>query len=164
MQTALELIKLLDLKKHPEGGYYKRIYESKDFVFAPERFQDQRLTVTSIYYLLEGNDFSAFHRIQSDEIWNFYLGSSLTLHIIDEQGALLKIILGNLTIDKNAVFQITIPGNRWFAAEVNNPSSFSLIGCVVAPGFDFKDFELANYDTLIKQYPQHATLIKKFTR
>ncbi len=163
MPTATDLIKLFDLKKHPEGGYYKRIYESKDFVIAPELFQDPRLAITSIYYLLEGNDFSAFHRIKSDEIWHFYLGSSLTLYVIDEQGHLQKLILGNTTLEKDAIFQIIIPKNHWFAATVNDKNSFSFIGCVVAPGFDFKDFELASYENLAKQYPQHAELIKKLT-
>ena len=90
---------------------------------------------------MEKNDFSSFHRLKSDETWNFHYGSSLTIYIINEAGILKKVTLGNPLLDENAVFQYTVQANQWFAAEVNDKSSFSLVGCYVSPGFEYRDFE-----------------------
>lgn len=164
MPTAKHFIESLGLHPHIEGGYFKRLYESKDYVVPPSRFNGKRRAVTSIYYLLEGDDSSAFHKVNSDEIWNFYYGSSITLYLIDENANLKTVILGNPITDKNAVFQTTTTANTWFAAEVNDKSSFALVGCVVAPGFEYEDFELAKREDLILRFPQHHTIITKLTQ
>jgi predicted cupin superfamily sugar epimerase len=162
-KTAEFWINKLNLKPHPEGGYFSEIYKSDicvDKNDLPDEFNDCRSLVTSIYYLLSGNDISRFHRLKSDEIWHYYDGSALLLHIIDEKGNLTKQILGN---DKDDNPVIIIKKNQWFAAEIKDKSAFSLTGCTVSPGFDFDDLEFAATEKLIKLYPQHSAVIKRFT-
>lgn len=156
----------LKLHKHTEGGYYKEIYRSFHFFpeeCLPQKYSGRRNCSTSIYYLLPGNEVSHFHRLLSDEIWFFYTGSSLAIYIIDQKGILTKVYLGN-NIQNKEVFQVVIPANCWFGAEVNDKKNFSLVSCVVAPGFDFKDFELAKRDDMKKKYPQHADIINKLAK
>ncbi len=163
MSKAKELIATLTLARHPEGGYYKQIYKSVDTVLS-KRFDSEHSAGTSIYYLLEGNDYSAWHRLKSDEIWHFYSGTTLTLYIIDEKGELTSFKLGNPIENPEAAFQVTIKANQWFAAEVNDKSSYTLVGCTVTPGFEFQDFELGSRTTLIDQYPQFTSIINRLTR
>jgi len=153
------------LLPHPEGGFYKEAYRSDEIIAKtalPSRFKGNRCFSTSIYFLLESGSFSAFHRIKSEEIWHFYKGTSLTLYIITEDGTLTLMQLGD-NIDDNEFLQIVIPRNTWFAAQVNAENSYTLVGCTVAPGFYFNDFELANCTKLCKEFPQHKELIKKLT-
>ena len=161
MKDANYWINHLQLLKHPEGGYYKEVYRSDELInqnHLPLRFNGDRCFCTSIYFLLHKNDFSAFHRIKSDETWHFYQGTSLTLYKIDEKGVLTSSILGD-NPENNESLQITIPQNAWFAAEVNDKSSFTLTGCTVAPGFDFADFELGKRNELLNLFPQHKEII-----
>ena len=108
-------------------------------------------------------DFSAFHKLKSDEIFHFYSGSFLNVHIINEPGEHFYFKLGN-NPENNEVLQLVIPHGSWFASEVGEANSYSLIGCTVAPGFDFADFTLGKQEDLINLYPQHQELIKQFTR
>lgn len=165
MLTSKEIIKKLDLQPHPEGGYFKEVYRSEDEMKIeglPERFQSARCFGTSIYYLLDGEQFSAFHKLQSDETWHFYLGSQIILHLINEEGLYSEVILGQ-NLNEDEQLQFTIPHGTWFAAEVKNKSSFSLVGCTVYPGFDFDDFQIGNKDELINLYPQQKNIIQKLT-
>jgi predicted cupin superfamily sugar epimerase len=160
-QNATYWIEKLGLQKHPEGGYYKEIYRSDEVIphsALPKRFSGNRCFSTSIYFLLGNNDFSAFHRIKSEEIWHFYKGNSLTLYIITEEGQLIKIVLGD-GIENGEAFQVVIPRNSWFAAVLNHKNSFTLVGCTVAPGFDFQDFELGDHKALKENFPQHSDLL-----
>jgi hypothetical protein len=147
-------VRKLGLKKHPEGGYYKETYRSDMQVDVPEL--GKRDAGTAIYYLLGRDRFSAFHRIKSDEIWHFYAGSPLALYVIDQQGGLQKITLG-----KSAP-QTVVRAGCWFAASTQG--LYSLVGCTVAPGFDFSDFEMAKRDELASLYPKHAKIIARYTR
>lgn len=156
------LIKSLRLKPHPEGGFYRETYRAKK-IFRPKNFSGPRAASTAIYYLLRANDFSAFHRIRSDEILHFYMGTTVRVYTIDPRGKRSIIRLGT-NWKKGEVFQAVIPAGDWFALEVANKRSFALIGCTVAPGFDFSDFELASRDKLIKQFPRHRQLIYRLTR
>lgn len=159
------IIEKLELLPHPEGGYFKEVYRSNEIIKnkdLPERFEGDRNFGTSIYYLLEKEQFSTFHRLKSDETWHFYYGSPILIHIIDETGNYKKIILGN-EITNNEVFQFTVLRNCWFAAEVLNKNSFSLIGATVAPGFDFSDFEMGKAEELISKFPDQKELIIKLT-
>jgi predicted cupin superfamily sugar epimerase len=161
-----EIIRSLNLTKHPEGGYYREIYRSNEFI--PIEVLENRKNAkkpyrnisTSIYYLLVNSDVSLFHRIKSDEIWHFYQGSPLLLHILDEE----KQEYRNITLGKDLVFQVVVPKNVWFSAEILDKSSYSLIGCTVSPGFEFEDFEIAKSQDLISKFPQWENLIKKFTK
>lgn len=158
-------IEKLKLQKHPEGGYYKEIYRSDELITAdslPDRFAGDRCFSTSIYFLLENEDFSAFHKIKSEEIWHYYQGDSLTIFTIDDHGILNNYKLGCIP-ENNEHLQVVVPRNTWFAAKLNNKTTFSLLGCTVAPGFDFNDFELAKRDSLIRLFPQHTGIIKDLT-
>ncbi|HXV27673.1 MAG TPA: cupin domain-containing protein [bacterium] len=166
MKSAAYWIKALDLVPHPEGGYYRETYRSPEIIHPhhlPDRFEGPRNVSTAIYFLLLGHQISLFHRIKCDEVWHFYAGSSLTLYLIDSAGRLSSIILGG-DFSNGEVFQAVIPMGMWFGAAVNDVSSFSLIGCTVAPGFDFHDFELGSRDQLSVQFPQHHDLILRLTK
>ena len=161
---AKKYIKQLQLKKHPEGGYFKEVYRSGELILPehlPKRYKQSRNFSTSIYFLLEGKHFSSFHLLQSDELWHFYDGSSVILYIINQKGELTVKKLGR---DEDCELQLTIEKQSWFAAKVEDEKSFSLFGCTVSPGFEFEDFELGNRGDLIKKFPQHSTLIKRLTK
>ncbi len=155
-------IENLDLKKHPEGGYYKEVYRSSEYFIIPDYSlkKRERNYSTSIYFLLEGNDKSFFHKLTSDEIWHFYDGTDLRIIIIDNLGNLSEVLFGKGT----GIFQFTIKKDSWFAAELVDKTSFALIGCTVSPGFDFEDFVLGKREELINLFPQHERIIQKFTR
>lgn len=154
-------IKKLELQRHPEGGYFTSSYVSDKKIHLPD-YDGYRSTCTAIYYLLTGYQFASFHTIKSDEIWHFYLGSSLTLHMIYSNGQMQQILLGP-NYDKGERFQVIIKSGCWFAASINDKKSYSLVGCTVSPGFDYRDWKLGDRKKLLEQYPQYAKLIKKYT-
>lgn len=162
---AKEIINHFNLVKHPEGGYFKEVYRSKGEILSdnlPEKFIGNRNYCTSIYFLLTSNTFSAFHKINQDEIWHFYKGSPIKLHLISPDGDYSFVMIGD-KFKKNEVFQFTVPAHYYFAAEVLEKDSFSFVGCTVSPGFDFSDFVLPSYDELVKEFPKHAQIIKRLT-
>jgi uncharacterized protein len=164
-KNAEYFINHLGLEPHPEGGYFKEVYRAEELIdknSLHERYDGERVHSTSIYFLLKSENISAFHRLCSDELWHFYEGSSLTIFIIDENGKLEKVTLGS-NLAAGEIFQYTVKKNQWFGASVNDTNSFSLIGCTVAPGFDFNDFELGKRAELLKTYPEHEDIIKKLT-
>ena len=166
MKTAAYWIEHLGLERHPEGGYFRETYRSDGRVAAdalPERFGGARPFSTAIYFLLEGNDLSALHRIASDEVWHFYAGASLSIHIIHPNGSYSAIELGR-NVGKGAALQALVPAGCWFGATVNDSSSYSLVGCTVAPGFDFADLEMADRTQLTQRYPQHKSIVERLTR
>jgi uncharacterized protein len=144
--------------------------------------QPARTASTAIYFLLEGESFSAFHRLRSDEMWHFYAGSPLVVHVIDVAGEYSSILLGN-DPGREQVFQALVKAGCWFASEIapdshsstasfdphrayergRNPA-WALVGCTVAPGFEFEDFELAKRQELAREFPQHRELIERLTR
>jgi len=129
----------------------------------PARYAGDRSFSTAIYFLVKGGEFSSLHRIQSDELWHFYAGTRLTVYSIDGQGILQTVHLGS-DFDRGEVFQAAVPAGSWFGSAVDNPDGFALVGCTVAPGFDFADFELANRNDLTTLFPQHQAVIEKLTR
>ncbi|OGT52872.1 MAG: hypothetical protein A3F17_01310 [Gammaproteobacteria bacterium RIFCSPHIGHO2_12_FULL_41_15] len=159
--NAKIIIDKLDLKPHIEGGYYKRTYQSAIDVNFDSK---PRPINTAIYFLLESHDFSCWHRLKSDEIWHYYCGSNLIVHQINENGILLSTILGNLLEHPNIQPQCVIPASTWFSAEVQSTESFTLVGCTVAPGFEYDDFEMGDRANLLNKYPQHKELIIKLTK
>ena len=159
-------VRHLKLQPHPEGGFYKETFRSAELISKdalPERFTGSRCFYTAIYFLLEQGNFSAFHRIQSDECWHFYAGDPLQIHIIHTDGNYTSILLGNQP-DKGEQFQAMVPAGAWFASETAQGGSYSLVGCTVSPGFDFTDFELADADTLSAMYPDKEVLIRRLCR
>ncbi|MBZ0201511.1 MAG: cupin domain-containing protein [Ignavibacteria bacterium] len=166
MNKTEHYISILALEKHPEGGWFKEVYRSNELIKAehlPARFNGHRYHSTSIYFLLTGDTFSALHRIKSDELWHFYDGSPVTIHMIDEKGNYSTVRLGR-DVEQGEVFQFAVPAGAWFGATVDDADSFTLVGCTVAPGFHFDDFELANRDRLMKRFPQHKEVIGRLTR
>lgn len=159
-------IQKLNLQKHPEGGYYRETYRSEDTVNQDKlltRYDNSRNASTAIYYLLLDEEFSSFHKLKSDEIFHFYSGTTLIVHVIDIQGKYHEFKLGK-NPDENEVLQLVIPHDSWFAAHVSQTNSYSLIGCTVSPGFDFADFTLADRTQLVTLYPHLTEIITKFTR
>ncbi len=165
MKTAEYWIDKLHLQPHPEGGWYREIYRSSEHIEAkalPKRFSGPRCFSTSIYFLLREGQPSHLHRIAADEIWHFYRGSPLTLFMIQPQGEISAARLGP-DPEKDEQLQLVVPAGCWFGAKVDDPDSFTLVGCTVAPGFDFNDFELGDRRQLLERYPQHRTLIERLT-
>ncbi len=164
---AKKYIQELHLEPHPEGGFYRKTYQSSISINEhdlPDRFEGNRFAASAIYFLLTNDSFSAFHRLQADELWHFYTGSPITLYCIDLNHQLQTYYLGNPLIHPKASFQVHIPSQTWFAAEVTNTDGFALVGCTLSPAFDFADFELANKGKLLKEYPQYAELIERLIR
>lgn len=129
----------------------------------PDRFAGSRPFSTAIYFLLEQENFSAFHCIKSDECWHFYAGDPLHIYVLQQNGMLVTVTLGN-EIEKGQLFQYVVPANCWFASRPATGSTFSFAGCTVAPGFDFDDFEMADANALVKLYPQHQIIIRQLCR
>lgn len=166
MYSYNDFVEKLNLEEHPEGGFFKEVYRSDETikkVHLPHRYTDERNFSTSIYYLLQGNQISKLHRIKSDEIWHHHYGSNIIIHTIDEAGNLVSIKLGTANLDACSP-QAVVKRGLWFCAEVEDKNSFALCGCTVAPGFDFTDFEMGDFDKLSEIFPQHKTFIKKFTK
>jgi len=154
------LIARLDLQAHPEGGYFRETYRASQSV-TREGTNETRAASTAIYYLLCDGAHSAWHRIRSDEVWHFYAGDPLDVHVLDAHGALVTHRLGNALVHADTIFQAVVKAGDWFAAECRDTSGASLVGCAVAPGFEFSEFELAALDDLHVQYPQHGELIAR---
>lgn len=149
------------MTRHVEGGSYVRIYQS-GLVFSkeqlPSSYKGDRHSCTHIYFLLEAGQFSAFHRIQSDELWHFYAGDPLIIYEIDKGGHLHEHLLGSNPGAGESFFTV-IKAGSWFASRVTEGSEFALVGCTVSPGFDFADFELAEKTKLMEAFPQHRDVI-----
>lgn len=166
MNQIEKLVSTFNLLPHPEGGFYAETYRSAESIIhknLPERFTGDRSFSTAIYFLLPANNFSAFHRIQSDECWHFYEGGPLNVYVVHLNGELQIIRLGR-DIAGGETYQAVVPAGCWFASRPASGVPYSFVGCTVAPGFDFADFELAEADKLIAEFPQHEILIKELCR
>ncbi len=164
--TAQNLIQKLELLPHPEGGFYKEVYRSSGTIAAnalPSSFDGNRAFSTSIYYLLQQGDYSGFHRIKSDEGWHFYAGGTLLVHCLSEGAGYRCLRLGS-NLDDGEQFQFVVPAGVWFASEPEPDTSFTLAGCTVAPGFDFRDFEMAEREKLLKMFPPQKEIIERLCR
>ena len=141
--TAADVIRLLDLKPHPEGGHFRETFRDASLVFPPASAGESaagRAASTAIYYLLARGERSHWHRVDAAEIWNWYAGAPLKLEIAPEDGRQETMTLGNaLTAGERP--QAVVPAHAWQAAQ--SLGDWTLVGCTVAPGFDFAKFELA---------------------
>jgi predicted cupin superfamily sugar epimerase len=159
--TSEEIIKQLQLQPHPEGGFYKETYRST-MDLDIYGFEGKRQLATGIYYLVLAGHISAFHRIKQDEMWHFYKGGSLELHIIRKTGHYDKVVLGN-QLHQGEVPQYLVEAGDYFAACVQQGTNYALMGCTVSPGFDFRDFEMPSRASLTKQFPEHEAIIDQLT-
>src|SRR5687768_10678593 len=164
MHPAEYWIDNLNLKAHPEGGFYKETYRSPETIPTsglPFRFNAPKSFSTAIYFLLRSQDKSSFHRIKSDELWHFHYGSTLHIYVLHETNV-SEFKLGS-NIEAGESLQLVIPANRWFGAKLLTPNTYSLSSCTVAPGFDFKDFEMAERQKLLGAFPNHSEIINALT-
>lgn len=168
-----ELIRRFGLEPHPEGGFYSETYRSDKLVRrsgdAPgpdstDGTQGTRAASTAIYFLLADGAWSTWHRIRSDELWHFYAGSPIEIHSIDERGVLSTRKLGHALDHAGTVFQAVVPAGHWFAARCCDPATYALVGCTVAPGFEFSEFEIGDAQALAQAYPQHRAIIELFSK
>lgn len=157
--NAKEIKSHYKMVSHPEGGSYKETYRSQD-KFEPTNFNGSRSISTSILFLLEKGEVSAFHKIRSDELWYFHMGSPLEIIEITPTGELIKTTLGT-NLSKGDALQYSVKAGHWFAS--HSLGLFSLVSCSVAPGFDFEDFEMAKRDSLSASFPIYSDIIKNFT-
>lgn len=165
MTKIEEIIEKFNLNPHPEGGYFRETYRSNgeiDKNSLPISYEGNRNYATCIYFLLTSDTFSAFHKIKQDEIWHFYDGSPIKLYIISDEGLYSEHVIGS-NFSEGEVPQFVVPGNHWFAAETINKEDYSLVGCSVSPGFDFKDFELPTKKELVTKFPEHQHIIERLT-
>lgn len=165
MNDSSYWIKQLKLQPHPEGGFYRETYRASGQVSVNHLpgFDGTRQLSTAIYFMLTQKAFSAFHRIKSDEIWHFYQGSSIVIYGLTDSAEPITWRLGD-NPEQGESFQVIIPAGVWFAAELGKPAAeFGLVGCTVAPGFDFEDFEMGERSRLLQSFPQHRQLISRLS-
>lgn len=161
--SADEVIEALGLVAHPEGGWFRETFRSPLAIEDAAHLGARRAS-TAIYFLLKSDEFSAFHRVSSDEVWHHYLGDPLELSTIDAEGGVHVARLGS-ALARGERPQAVVPGGCWQAARVAAGSArFVLCGCTVAPGFEFSDFEMPPRAELRALFPQHAALIASLTR
>jgi predicted cupin superfamily sugar epimerase len=158
-------IRTLGLTPHPEGGFFRETYRADEGIASahlPARFAGDRPFATAIYFLLEGRQTSRLHRLRSDEVWHFHVGGPLVVDSIAPDGAATRAVLG-AAVEAGQVFQHVVPAGHWFGAALERAESYALVGCTVAPGFDFAELELAHRDALVAQFPHHRALIERLT-
>jgi predicted cupin superfamily sugar epimerase len=159
--TADEWIARLALMPHPEGGWYRETYRSRERVDGaalPPRFGGARVLSTAIYYLLRAGERSALHRIKSDEVWHHYAGDAVTLWLLEVPGCAKCVRLGG-----DGEPQVLVPAGAWYGGRVIEGGAYALMGGTVAPGFEFADFELADRAALLAAWPEHRQVIEDLT-
>jgi predicted cupin superfamily sugar epimerase len=161
-----DLIQKLDLKPHPEGGFFRETYRSTDSIASsglPERFGGDRSLATAIYYVLTPDSFSALHRLDADEVYHFYLGDPVEMLLLRHDGDANKIVLGPDIVAEQQV-QAVVPHGWWQGSRLLPGGKFALLGCTMGPGFDFKGFELGKRAVLSAAYPNASADIELLTR
>jgi len=156
MTQLQQLINELELQAHPEGGYYKETYRSAQTLDG----QDRQL-LTSIYFLLTAENVSRFHRIKSDELWYFHAGSPLIVHTLSERGHKQHHL--GLDLSKGQQPFLWIPKDTIFGSSILDAEGYALVSCAVAPGFDFRDFELFTAEQLLLKFAAHREIIERLT-
>ena len=165
MTDSPQWIDTLRLRPHPEGGWFREVYRATETIpetSLPPRFTGRRSHSTAIYFLLSGTDFSALHTIKQDEVWHFYDGANLTIHMIDPDGHYSSVTLGR-DLGRSQVPMAIVKAGWLFGATVE-PGAYALVGCTVAPSFDFEDFDMPSRATLLERYPQHRELVERLSR
>jgi len=155
------LAEALGLQPHPEGGHYRELFRSACEVRAGGR---PRSAGTSIYYLLAEGNYSAWHRIDAEEIWYFHAGGPLTLHVLRTDGELVTHLLGDPLRHATAVFQAVVPAGCWFSAEPAGSADYSLVSCAVMPGFEFSGFQLAAEADMAAAVRRHGGWIRRLLK
>lgn len=157
---ATELIDLLKLKPHPEGGFFREVYRSSHLIHLPDD-REERRALTTIYFLLVEGDHSCWHQVKSDEVWHFYEGEALELFCVEPGAAAYNRFVVS-AVDRIHRPTAVIPAGSWQAAR--SMGEYALVGCTVGPGFEFKDFRLLRDDPkeenkLRHRFPELAVFI-----
>lgn len=164
--TAEELIDTFQMDRLPgEGGWFKETYRARGKIpwnVLEGEHGGARNYSTGIYYMLRAGEKSLLHRIKSDEMWHFYAGDPLMLVEIAPSGAVTETILGN-DLGAGHTPQYVVPAGHWFGAYPNVGSVYAFVGCTVAPGFEFEDFELGERSALLAEFPDAKTAIERLT-
>jgi len=155
-----DLVSAYGLAPHPEGGFYRETYRSAEKMTT--RGGASRPVSTGILFLLPEGQRSRLHRIKSDELWHFHLGGALRLTQISPEGKVEEFIIGP-DVKRGHLLQHAVPARHWFGARPEPGSGFCLVGCTVAPGFDFDDFDLASRAAMLARYPDARETIIKLT-
>jgi predicted cupin superfamily sugar epimerase len=150
-----EIIEKFEMIAHPEGGWYKETYRSN------QDLDNGRQLLTSIYFLLTSENPSNFHRIKSDELWYFHAGDSLTVHLLNKNGH-EQLELG-LDLEAGQSPYHLVQAKTIFGSSIKKEGGFALVSCAVAPGFDFRDFELFTCEDLLKDFPSSEEIITQLT-
>ncbi|EEU20901.1 cupin domain-containing protein [Lactobacillus mulieris] len=151
---AKEYIEKLNLTPHPEGGYFKEVYQAKGEY---ELAEGKRKYFTSIYFLLTPETKSHLHRLNHDEVWYYHDGASLKIHCLYPDGHYQLVKLGK-DLANGEQLSFDVPAGVIFGSELA-AGEFALVSCMVAPGFDYQDFELFSQAELIKLYPEQKQMI-----
>ena len=165
MQDAQYWISKLNLLNHPEGGFYKEIYRSSEYIegiHLKDKRKGNRNLATSIYFLLRSGEKSLLHRLKSDETWYYHFGSPMHLFCIEPRGDLKEIIIGT-DIEKREYLQVTISEGTIFGGLVYGSGTYCLASCMVSPGFSFEDFQLMSREYMLEKYSKHKDIIIKLT-
>jgi len=158
-------IEALKLEKHPEGGFASLTYESPLRITNRDiecTFEGTRPLSTSIYFLIHDKNISNFHKLQADEIWYYHTGKSLTIAIISTEGDFSEFKLGP-NVKNGEHLQLMVPAGSIFGAYIDDEQGYSLVGCMVSFGFDFRDFKLFKRADLLRDYPRYRDIIIKLT-
>ncbi|WP_164019196.1 cupin domain-containing protein [Pyxidicoccus trucidator] len=153
-----ELVRRLGLVPHPEGGFYKETYRAALAVKTP---RGVRSAGTAIYYLLPRGSFAAWHRVTSDEVWHFYDGHPLELLLVGAGGQVERVVLGR-DVTRGERPQVVVHAGVLQAAVPRG--EYALVGCTVAPGFDFADWEMPSAESLVALYPEQAELMRRLAK
>jgi predicted cupin superfamily sugar epimerase len=157
LTTAEQIIEFFDMKPLPgEGGYFVETYRSG------AKMGGGKNLVTAILYLITPNACSKLHRLSSDEIWHFYLGDAVTMLELHPDGSSEIVTLGG-DITNSQRLQVAVPAGTWQGCFLNEGGKFALMGCTVAPGFEFEDFEPGEREKLLEKYLDRRKLILKLT-
>lgn len=155
--TADDYIGLYRLQRHPEGGWYREVHRSAVSLGLLAGYCGERTALTAIYFLLAAGDFSAFHQVRSEEAWVHLAGAPLELVLFGEEPRIVPLAPAGY----GEPLAVVPPGMLQAARSLGE---FTLVSCLVAPGFDFADFTIPPRDELLRDYPQHEALVRRFTR
>ncbi len=166
MASAAELIALLNLQPHPrEGGFFRETYRSGHRLPAPAlpgHYGAERSVSTAIYYLLTPGTCSALHRLATDEIFHFYFGGPVRMLQLHPDGQGREVILGP-DPTRGQEPQVIVPAGVWQGSLLEPGAEFALLGCTVAPGFEYADYQGGDRTELTARYPAFADLIRRLT-
>lgn len=165
-EDVRRIVERFGMTPHPEGGWFREVWRSPlavEHSAVPAGQANRRSGGTLIYFLLSGNDFSAFHRVRwTDELWHLYAGGPLELHTIDAGRSHGSRLL-TTDLDRGEPTAL-VPAGHWQAARLAANARWAFGGCTVAPGFEFDDFEMPPAEILLAEYPEHAAIVRELTR